>query len=205
MAAWKKVLCGECRGTGKIYPHKGGVETCPGCEGKGEILRNIEDIEREEAWEAVNREGEHKAKTPLRITIEDCEIGGCEDVLAVAENGNKTSLCWGCVNWRKNKAKVLGCSQEAKADAGKPRLSLVPTQIIYDIARVREYGDKKYGSTDNWKTVEKQRYVDAMYRHFLCFVEDPLSVDEESGLPHLWHLECNAAFLSEMYKSDFRG
>ena len=150
MAAWKKVLCGECQGTGKVFPHKGGVETCPGCSGKGEILRNIEDIEREEAWEAMNK-------------------------------------------------------QEAKADAGKPRLSLVPTQIIYDIARVREYGDKKYGSTDNWKTVEKQRYVDAMYRHFLCFVEDPLSVDEESGLPHLWHLECNAAFLSEMYKSDFRG
>lgn len=150
MAAWKKVLCGECCGTGKIYPAKGGVETCPGCSGKGEILRSIEDIEREEAWEAMNK-------------------------------------------------------QEAKADAGKPRLSLVPTQSIYDIARVREYGDKKYGSTDNWKTVEKQRYVDAMYRHFLCFVEDPLSVDEESGLPHLWHLECNAAFLSEMYKSDFRG
>lgn len=89
---------------------------------------------------------------------------------------------------------------EAKADAGKPRLSLVPTQIIYDIARVREYGDKKYGSTDNWKTVEEQRYVDAMFRHLLAFVKDPDGRDEESGLPHLWHLECNAAFLSEMMK-----
>ena len=56
MAAWKKVLCGECRGTGKIYPQNGGVETCPGCSGKGEILRNIEDIEREEAWEAMNKQ-----------------------------------------------------------------------------------------------------------------------------------------------------
>lgn len=90
--------------------------------------------------------------------------------------------------------------QEAKADAWKPRLSLVPIQIIYDIARVREYGDKKYGSTDNWKTVEKQRYVDAMFRHLLAFVKDPDGRDEESGLPHLWHLECNAAFLSEMMK-----
>lgn len=50
MAAWKKVLCGECCGTGKIYPAKGGVETCPGCSGKGEILRSIEDIEREELF-----------------------------------------------------------------------------------------------------------------------------------------------------------
>ena len=91
-------------------------------------------------------------------------------------------------------------AQEAKADAGKPRLSLVPTQIFYDIARAREYGDKKYGSSDNWKTVEAQRYVDAMFRHLLAFVTDPDGRDEESGLPHLWHLECNAAFLSEMMK-----
>lgn len=95
---------------------------------------------------------------------------------------------------------VLQNDQEAKADAVKPRLSLVPTQIIYDIARVREYGDEKYGSTDNWKTVDAQRYVDAMFRHLLAFVKDPDGRDEESGLPHLWHLECNAAFLSEMMK-----
>ena len=31
-------------------------------------------------------------------------------------------------------------SQEAKADAGKPRVSLVPMQIVSDIARIREYG-----------------------------------------------------------------
>ena len=53
MAAWKKVLCGECQGTGKVFPHKGGVETCSGCDGKGEILRNIEDIEREETWATI--------------------------------------------------------------------------------------------------------------------------------------------------------
>lgn len=30
--------------------------------------------------------------------------------------------------------------QTIKTDAGKPRLTLVPTQIIRDIATVREYG-----------------------------------------------------------------
>lgn len=90
--------------------------------------------------------------------------------------------------------------QEAKSDAGKPRLSLVPPQIIYDIARVREYGNQKYGDPENWRTVEMERYVDAMFRHLLAFVADPDGRDEESGLPHLWHLECNAAFLSEMMK-----
>lgn len=146
MAAFKRVKCPECDGVGWVDRISlATMKICPKCHGSGEILRDIEDIEREEAWEAMNK-------------------------------------------------------QEAKADAGKPRLSLVPTQIFHDIARVREYGDKKYGSTDNWKTVEAQRYVDAMFRHLLAFVADPDGRDEESGLPHLWHLECNAAFLSEMMK-----
>ena len=39
---------------------------------------------------------------------------------------------------------------------------------------------------------------DALYRHWLNYLDDPKGVDEESGLPHLWHLACNAAFLIEM-------
>ena len=68
-------------------------------------------------------------------------------------------------------------SQEAKADAGKPNLTLVPPQIVRDIAEVREYGNRKYGSRDNWKNVELERYIAALYRHLLSVVEDPLSVD----------------------------
>lgn len=92
--------------------------------------------------------------------------------------------------------------QEAKADAGKPKLSMVPRQIIYDIAGVREYGAEKYGDPDNWKRVEKQRYIDAAFRHFLSYLDDPGGRDEESGLPHLSHLACNIAFLCEMEGRD---
>lgn len=88
--------------------------------------------------------------------------------------------------------------QTAKADAGKPRLSLVPTKIIFDIARIREYGNAKYGDPENWRTVEPGRYRDAAYRHLLAYIADPEGKDEESGLPHLWHLACNVAFLCEM-------
>ena len=95
-------------------------------------------------------------------------------------------------------------NQTAKADFGKPKLSLVPTQIIFDIARIREYGNEKYGDPDNWKTVEPERYRDAAYRHFLKYIEDPSSRDEESGLPHLWHWLCNGAFLAEMEKWRFK-
>ena len=89
-------------------------------------------------------------------------------------------------------------NQEAKADAGKLELDLVPRQIIRDIAAVRAYGTEKYHGPDNWKRVEKRRYVNAMLRHTLAYLDDPDGVDEESGLPHLWHLACNVAFLCEM-------
>ena len=88
--------------------------------------------------------------------------------------------------------------QNAKADAGKLQLTLVPTGIIRAIARIRMFGNEKYKSPDNWKTVEPQRYKDALFRHLLAYLDDENAVDEESGLPHIWHLACNAAFLIEM-------
>ena len=53
-------------------------------------------------------------------------------------------------------------AQEAKADAGKPRLSLVPPAIIEAVGRVRTYGTEKYGDPDNWRKVEPDR-LDAAY------------------------------------------
>ena len=88
--------------------------------------------------------------------------------------------------------------QTIKSDAGKPRLSLVPTEIINCIARVREYGVKKYVDPDNWKHVSVDRYHDALFRHVIAYMDNPYSADTESGLPHLWHIACNVAFLCEL-------
>lgn len=87
--------------------------------------------------------------------------------------------------------------QEAKADAGKLRPTLVPTSLIRAVAEVRQYGAEKYGDPENWRQVEPERYRDALYRHWLAYLGGE-AVDVESGLPHLWHLACNAAFLIEM-------
>lgn len=89
-------------------------------------------------------------------------------------------------------------NQDAKADYGKERLTLVPRRIIHDIAAVRMFGVKKYKDPENWKRVEVERYRDAAFRHWLAYLDDPNGVDAESGLPHLWHLACNIAFLCEM-------
>ena len=88
--------------------------------------------------------------------------------------------------------------QTIKADAGKLQLSLVPTDVIRAIARVRMYGQQKYGDSECWRQVAIQRYRDAAYRHYLAYLDDPQGVDEESGLPHLWHAVCNLAFLCVM-------
>jgi len=95
--------------------------------------------------------------------------------------------------------------QTIKADKGKLRLSLVPSEIIRNIAAIREYGLKKYGEqAHRWKDVEIERYRDAAYRHFLEYIDNPKSVDKESGLPCLWHLACNIAFLCEMEKENYK-
>lgn len=89
-------------------------------------------------------------------------------------------------------------NQNAKADAGKLQITLVPTQLIRDVAEVRMYGNAKYGDPDNWKTVEPERYRDALCRHLLAYIDDPESVDKESGIKHLKHIACNVAFLCDM-------
>lgn len=111
--------------------------------------------------------------------------------------GYDEDVCGNCIDHEEWEPRD---DQLVKSDAGKPKLTLVPRQIIYDIAEVREYGNHKYpdGGPDNWKQVEVQRYRDAAFRHFLLYLDDPSGVDEESGISHLSHLACNIAFLCEL-------
>lgn len=92
--------------------------------------------------------------------------------------------------------------QNAKHDAGKPRLSLVSPYLIEAVGRVRTFGCEKYGDPENWKEVEPERYKDALIRHLCAYLKDPESVDEESGLNHLEHVACNVNFLLEMQQTE---
>lgn len=97
-------------------------------------------------------------------------------------------------NWNQNWEPVN--SQSAKADNGKPRPTLVPPSLIRAVTAIREYGTAKYNDPENWRKVEPQRYQDALYRHWLAYLEGEVN-DPESGLPHIWHVACNVAFLIE--------
>lgn len=89
---------------------------------------------------------------------------------------------------------------EAKADAGKLELDLVPVQIVRDIAQVRMYGTAKYHDPENWRKVELRRYINALLRHTLAFIEDQDGIDDESGIPHYKHMACNMAFICQIMK-----
>ena len=86
----------------------------------------------------------------------------------------------------------------AKDTNGKAKITLAPMQILKDVAEVREYGVKKYGSVDSWKEVPIEDYRDALFRHLLEYIKDPNSVDKESGIKHYKHIACNLAFICEM-------
>lgn len=86
-----------------------------------------------------------------------------------------------------------------KADTGKPRISLVPPEILNQVAKVMMYGEEKYGAEHSWRDrATKQQYVDAFARHAAAFWADPDGVDDESGLPHIAHVASNVAFLCEL-------
>ena len=73
-----------------------------------------------------------------------------------------------------------------KHDSGKPQLSLVSKLLIEELARVREFGAKKYAK-NNWrKGFKYSRSIDACLRHVLAFKEGE-DLDSESGLSHIVH------------------
>ncbi len=86
-----------------------------------------------------------------------------------------------------------------KHDGGKPRLDLVPPEIIEAVGAVMTHGAEKYGEA-SYRQVEPKRYRAALMRHICKWLKNPHGIDEDSGLPHLWHIACNVAFLLELDK-----
>jgi hypothetical protein len=81
-----------------------------------------------------------------------------------------------------------------KHDGGKLRLDLVPAELIEAVGAVLTHGAEKYGE-NSWQKVEPKRYRAALMRHLCKWLKNPFGKDEDSGLPHLWHIACNVAFL----------
>ena len=89
-------------------------------------------------------------------------------------------------------------NQAVKKDNGKPQLNLVPLEILEPLARVREFAVKKYGKDgiEAWREISDDRLLAALLRHTVAYQKDPNALDPESGLPAIYHVAINAAFLA---------
>ena len=83
-----------------------------------------------------------------------------------------------------------------KHDEGKPRIDLVPKSAVIAIAKVMEYGAKKYEEHDWRKGYKWTRAWSAAQRHLWAWIENE-SIDSESGISHLSHAIAALAILQE--------
>lgn len=82
-----------------------------------------------------------------------------------------------------------------KHDDGKPRMDLLPLDVLEEIARVLTFGTIKY-KENSWQGIKgaEKRYKGALLRH-LAAIDKGEKYDPESGLLHMSHVACNSMFL----------
>lgn len=81
-----------------------------------------------------------------------------------------------------------------KHDGGKPPMALLSGAALTEIAKVLEFGSKKYDSW-NWKGGFKwSRLASAVLRHIFSWLSGE-DKDPETGISHLAHASCGLMFL----------
>lgn len=81
-----------------------------------------------------------------------------------------------------------------KFDYGKPPMHLLDSYAIEQLARVLEFGAKKYAE-HNWrKGIAKTRLIAAALRHLFAYLRGE-DTDPETGLSHAAHAMCCCMFL----------
>jgi len=91
-----------------------------------------------------------------------------------------------------------------KDDQNKPRLDLIPPEIIFALGTILDFGAKKYADRNWEKGMSWGRVFGAAMRHAWAWWggKAPTTksflfgeLDGETGYSHLWHLACCVAFL----------
>lgn len=89
---------------------------------------------------------------------------------------------------------------------GKPPLSYILEldRASKGVSRVLEYGAVKY-DRNNYKNggdmAAKEFLLDSMLRHAMAYMNGE-DLDEESGLPHVYHMACSAMFAAYHYNGE---
>jgi hypothetical protein len=80
--------------------------------------------------------------------------------------------------------------RSVKNDTDKPDLSLLTPELVEGVARVRQFGAKKYGRHNNRLTgFSYCRTIASVLRHVFALLRGEDN-DPESGLPHEFHAIC---------------
>ncbi len=89
----------------------------------------------------------------------------------------------------------MATKKGVKLDDGKVRMDLFPLEVAESISKVLTFGAQKY-TGNGWQQVPDavKRYQAAMLRH-LTAIEKGELYDDESGLPHIYHVGCCVTFL----------
>jgi hypothetical protein len=77
----------------------------------------------------------------------------------------------------------------------KPKIHLIPSEVIIGMARGYEYGIIKHGRFNfRFNDVTQTEVADSLLRHTLAWL-DGEDIDQESGLPHVWLIGANYGML----------
>lgn len=80
-------------------------------------------------------------------------------------------------------------------------MGLIPQRALIEVAKVLDFGAKKY-TAHNWRLgMDHSRLYDAVLRHVAAHV-DGEDLDPESGLPHIAHATCGCLMLLEYILKD---
>lgn len=113
-------------------------------------------------------------------------------ILLSADSDMKLKDRWG-IDINKKEAGGL------KFDTDKTPLDLIDTFSQDQLARVLQFGAKKY-ARHNWrKGISYSRLIAAAQRHLASF-NDGEDLDSETGLPHAAHAMCCCMFIIWMSK-----
>lgn len=93
-------------------------------------------------------------------------------------------------------------NQGLRYNENKLKWSLVHFGSLEPMVRVLMFGAKKY-APENWKKgLDKKEILESIMRH-VAELMDGKELDDESGLPIMGHIQCNAMFYN--YFSNYKG
>lgn len=86
-----------------------------------------------------------------------------------------------------------------KLDTGKARFDLVCPLALEEMAKVLDFGSRKYAAFNWAKGIAYSRVLAAILRHTFAYLRGQ-TLDPETGLSHMAAVMCNAMFLLHFEK-----